>query len=315
MTMNPSGPSMTSEPSPSDQVSGGRRIARLLSSARHEVHIIAPFIKVETLRLLLSEVRDDIPVHCVTRWKPREVAAGVSDPEVLDVLQARGNGSLYLVNRLHAKVFIADSGCLVGSANVTEAALGLRGTGSNIEILVEVPRNDPSVSSVLSEIDVEKREADALMAATVSTMAERLRREGVTDLGRELTWFPVSRQPTRAYRFYKRVPEGYLGKAEQEILSDLARADVQPGLSEDQFRGVIRSLLAKLPIAARLLDDDKDVTLAREDARAFFEGLATESWQADDLWRSFVKWMAHFYDDKIIQQEVVEVSLRRAQRI
>ena len=55
----------------------------------------------------------------MTRWLPREIAAGVSDPEILDVLEERGNFTLTLVDNLHAKIYVADENCLVGSSNVT----------------------------------------------------------------------------------------------------------------------------------------------------------------------------------------------------
>ena len=54
---------------------------------RRDVAIIAPFIKVEALTSLLEVVPSTSHLRCVTRWLPREVADGVSDPEVFDVLE------------------------------------------------------------------------------------------------------------------------------------------------------------------------------------------------------------------------------------
>ena len=75
-------------------------------------------------RSLLDVIPTATHLHCVTRWLPQEVAAGVSDPEILDMLEERGNFTLSLVDRLHAKLYIAGERCLAGSANVTLAGLG-----------------------------------------------------------------------------------------------------------------------------------------------------------------------------------------------
>ena len=81
-----------------------------------------------------------------------EVAAGVSDPEILDVLEEHGDFDLSLVDRLHAKLYIAGDRCLVGSANTTLAGLGEAGDGGNIEALVETTIDDPGIAATLDEI-------------------------------------------------------------------------------------------------------------------------------------------------------------------
>ena len=93
----------------------GDRIRALFKSATDKVVVIAPFMKVDALRSLLEVIPSRTHIRCVTRWLPREVAAGVSDPEILTELEKRGNSALSLVDRLHAKLFIAGDRCLAGS--------------------------------------------------------------------------------------------------------------------------------------------------------------------------------------------------------
>ena len=100
----------------------GARIQALFESADGETAVIAPFIKVDALRSLLEVIPAGLHLRCVSRRRPKEIDAGVSDPEILDLLEARGNFSLSLVDPLHAKLYIAGDQCLVGSANVTAAA-------------------------------------------------------------------------------------------------------------------------------------------------------------------------------------------------
>ena len=40
---------------------------------------------------------------------------------------------------------------------------------------------------------------------------------------------------------------------------------------------------------------------------AYFHELTTHMWSA------FVKWMAYFHSDKVMEQEITEIALRRAQ--
>ena len=81
----------------------GTLIRGLFRDTEGDVAIIAPFIKVGALSSLLEVIPPTVNVRCVTRWLPREVSAGVSDPEIIGVLEQRGNFTLSLVDNLHAK--------------------------------------------------------------------------------------------------------------------------------------------------------------------------------------------------------------------
>src|SRR3546814_20286660 len=82
----------------------GDALLALLSSATEPVFLIAPFIKQDAMARLLGAIPDDIAVTCVTRWRPDEIAAGVSDLEVFDLIRARASGTLLLQPHLHAKL-------------------------------------------------------------------------------------------------------------------------------------------------------------------------------------------------------------------
>ena len=118
----------------------GTSLRDLLEKAERDVVLVAPFIKVLALRDLLRFVSQNVRVTCVTRWRPDEVAAGVSDLEVFDELQERNWGSLLLLPRLHAKYYRADDSCLMGSANLTSRALGFS-SPPNVELMVQLGAN------------------------------------------------------------------------------------------------------------------------------------------------------------------------------
>src|SRR3546814_15701150 len=84
---------------------------------------------------LLGAIPDDIAVTCVTRWRPDEIAAGVSDLEVFDLIRARASGTLLLQPHLHAKLYRTGDRRLLGSANISGRALGWH-EPANLEILL-----------------------------------------------------------------------------------------------------------------------------------------------------------------------------------
>ena len=125
-------------------------------------------------------------------------------------------------------------------------------------------------------------------------------------------WFPGSRRPERAYRFHTQPPSGYAGVADRVLLADLASSNLQPGLGEDEFQAANRSLLAAIPIAETLLEASEDTTFTRADADSCIETIVGDDFSASDLWIAFVDWMAYFFPDRIMKQEIAEIALRRA---
>lgn len=287
----------------------GQRIRSLLESATECVDIIAPFVKAKALHSLLEMVRNDVHVRCVTRWLPKEVAAGVSDLEVLDILEERGNSELVLVDRLHAKLYIADKQCLVGSANTTLSGFG-EARDSNVEVLVESTVADTGVKAALNEINASERPATRSTLEAVRRLADSL---PATFLDEGGAWFPTSRQPMRAYKFYKNPPGGEGSVADRLLTQDVARANLPPELSEAEFNEEIRTLLAAMPIAREILAATDDRILTRTDAYSYLSMREGEHFTANDLWLAFVKWMAHFHADKLMEQEITEIALRSAQ--
>ena len=94
----------------------GERLKALLAPAQRRVVLCAPFMQARVVETLLSVVADDVMVRIVTRWRAVEVATGVSDLGVFEVANRRPRTELLLLNDLHAKLFVADERCLVGSS-------------------------------------------------------------------------------------------------------------------------------------------------------------------------------------------------------
>ena len=75
----------------------------------------------------------------------------------------------------------------------------------------------------------------------------------------------------------------------------------------------IKSRLGAIPIAEGILATAEDVVLARADVHAYLATRESEQFTAADMWSAFVKWMAYFHSDKVMEQGITEIVLRRAQ--
>ena len=128
----------------------GDDIVSLLTKARRDVLIVAPFMRSSPLARLLQSIQESVNVLIVTRWRPADIVAGASDLGVFDLTEANSI-PLLLRHDLHAKLFIADDHCLIGSANVTATALGWRAP-SNLELLAPADRSSPKISTFLTEL-------------------------------------------------------------------------------------------------------------------------------------------------------------------
>lgn len=288
----------------------GNQIRNLFLDEKDEVLIIAPFIKVGALKLLIADIPEDTKVRCVTRWLTGDVAAGVSDPEIIYILEERGNYSLELVNNLHAKLYVAGSKCLVGSSNISKHGLG-EASDSNIELLVETETLNPHVSLLLDEIEQNKLSATFEMAEQLLQIPKNSA-VFLEVLSEEHIWIPHSRRPQFSYKLYCNPPVENISRSDKILLQDIIEANLPPSLSVNQFNNKIRSLLGKIPVAKIILDDPKDTIITFSDVHEHFDKLVDSEFSSKDLWLSFVNWMSYFFSDEVVEDEKVEIVLRRA---
>ncbi|RDG37991.1 phospholipase D family protein [Streptomyces corynorhini] len=237
------------------------QLHELLSSARERVVLVAPFIKKEVFAAAVAALGDrDVELLCVTRWGVMEIAAGVSDPEIAEIAERDPRVSIVLCHDLHAKVYVADERCLVGSANLTGRATGRR-IPKNLELLVEVPVEHPEVQSVLEQIQQSAVPADAEMGRRLREQANLLAgdedRPQVVVIADEAEsirtlWRPETRTPQRLYRVYRGLKCDFPSEILAGVVRDLAHLDVPPGLDETAFSRAVRTCLYGLPEVAAL---------------------------------------------------------------
>ena len=235
----------------------GDQLTDLCRGAENQLVLVAPFVKVGTLERLLNSVANDVTVKCVTRWRLDEIASGVSDLEVWPVLRDRPNSSLWLRSDLHAKFYRADSSCLIGSANLTNAALGWS-KHANFELLMASIAEQPILwefeqnlfaGSIRVDDALYKHMCVALEQFILVHRFPTTQPSDETETADEhqesqvsvLTWLPTLRHPEKLY-------VAYLGKyhdltitSRKVALGDLSTLDIPKGLSKEAFEFLCRS--------------------------------------------------------------------------
>lgn len=278
----------------------GDSLLEHVAAAREELILVAPFIKRTVLQTLLDHAGAKVAVTVATRWRPEEVAAGVSDLEVLDIVQARVGAKLVLVDNLHAKLYVADRRALTGSANLTATALGWCDQ-PNLEILTGAPFEEPAVQRCLQ----------AVAAGRLATNAERDKIDEAAQLiprvrmplGQEARpadlgmWLPVLAAPEKLYWAYRpetreRLTQSVLESAEQ----DLRAIEPLINLDEKAFNAVVAEALSRAPAVAKMLDAAaSDLTDAA--AEALIADIAAKDISAEIRWRILRDWITYFLPD------------------
>lgn len=240
----------------------GERIKALVAKAKSEVIICAPFIKFAPFKLILGSVPLGVPVHVATRWRAIEVALGVSDPAIIDIVNDRENTDLKLIDELHAKLFVADQDCLAGSANVTSAALGWS-SSPNLELLLDVSRDNAHVRALIARIDKadlatqqrrlfveeEAKKISAPILDDRSVLGDDCRFERALQ-----PWLPSCAAPDRLFAVYqthdtKQVTEG----TREDALADMLALGLPPRLSEEEFNSFVAETIQDLPAFQKIL--------------------------------------------------------------
>ncbi|MFI9014478.1 phospholipase D family protein [Streptomyces griseus] len=273
-----------------------RQIEELMAGARGQVTVVAPFIKREVLAATLSTLPATVEdIECITRWVPEEVAAGVSDPEIIELAEDDKRLRIALCSSLHAKLYLSGDRCLIGSANLTGKATG-RVPKANIEILVEAPATHPEVIRVLTEIEARSIEATPHMADLVRRQADLLKenRPTASDQHREEAlqgWYPVTRRPEAIYPYY--CGRAQFGRSvEAAILRDLALLGMPAGLSETEFSDVIEDRLRKIPALQALVAGDRLSNVELQ--HALQEGTGMTGEQARRTTETIAAWLRYF---------------------
>ena len=284
----------------------GERVKALVSQAKAEVILCSPFIKAKVFRILLDLIPEGVSAVVVTRWRPAEVAAGLSDLEVFDIANERPRTEVRLAHALHAKLYVADDRCLVGSANLTAAALGWR-EDSNLELLIPALRTDTDIAFLLSRLESATPATFKLRAevANLAAALDVLALDEAKDMPpraiaqASTTWLPRCAAPDRLYDVYQDpdttiVVEG----TRADALADLDTLLLPIGLPSDEFTSAVAETVSRLPSFQKFLDC---VPAGLTDAQGeqIVAGLRADLGETDARkhWRIVREWISVFFGD------------------
>ena len=289
------------------RVISGRILDELRDAASdaRSVVVVAPFITSAGMEVILEALPTTGTVTVYTRWRASDVAAGVSDPRILERLVGSG-GRVFLMDSLHAKLYLFDDTiAFVGSANLTQRGLGTCDP-CNLEILAVL---DPPPTSVfvflrhLAQMATEATKEDArrILEAAKRVPASPGFEDVRIDRGpqRQSLPFPNLRAPERLYSLYRNVACALTLDERAQALDDLQVLGIRDGMTCEQFGEAVR-----FEVLRNSLIDGLDRFLAQP--RRF--GEITDWLKTRDAYAShqacqrqaqtIIRWLLHFFPQR-----------------
>ena len=251
-----------------------------------------------------------MPVRVVTRWLPAEIAVGVSDLEVFDVVAARDGARLDLLDRLHAKIYVADGVALAGSANLTGAALGWSDK-PNLELLTTLEATGEAIGQFIDQLtearpaSIEERDRVCHLATELGIPKLNLVSDSATTAPAVL-WLPRLAAPVRLFQAYMPQTRDRLAESVLEAaLEDLDALGIPPGLPEPAFRLAVADAFRRMPAVQRLLAAAADDLRDADGAQIIRQMPGARDLDAEQQWLTVREWMTSFLGDRY---EIVPTS-------
>lgn len=313
----------------------GEHLTDMAREATEEVLLAAPYIKEGTLERIVGPISDECSVRIVTCWNLQAVAAGASDLGVWEVVRDRKNHVLELYPSLHAKYYRFDDICVVGSANLTGAALGLT-EKSNLELLTHI---SPAATE---EFEEELEDCVAVTESIYSryqklldqyedTHPEIVRSSDTYSVGPESVrpekevgevqsseesprdaqprpsgwWIPKLRHPEDLYRVYAKNPEHLTTATWKHGSHDLRHFDLPEELEKETFEMEIRWQLLQKPVVREidaLVSESKRFGAVRDHLRTL-PCAQNDGFDPTDAWQAIMRWLLYFFDDRYHRYE------------
>ncbi len=293
----------------------GDSLLSFCEKVEQEVVFIAPFIKHRTLSKLISAVPVSAGVTVYTRWRPEEVAMGVSDLEIFDLLASRPQASLRLTNSLHAKYYRFDSITVIGSANLTEMALGWA-RNSNLEILtqIEIPQSDwmefeeflfnhSLIPDAQFRNDVKSASDHLVEKWHPPVDLPELVTEPDPNYGEHTPnytagWLPATRHPELLFDAYAGHQDQLTSAAKEQTTFDLSFLDFPYGVDTDSFSRLVLLRLRQVPLVLIIEEELRQVGSLRFGAtrdlvRDYIESNNIEQ-DPSSLTQILLRWMTYF---------------------
>lgn len=279
---------------------GDRLIARAASTTT-ELVLVCPFIKVGVVDRIFVALDRHVDVHVVTRWRPDEIAQGVSDLEVWNRIRGRSGSRMWLHPMLHAKYYRFDDYAMLGSANLTSTGLGWA-RHSNVELLTETSplpdfeerlREESAAASDAIAAHMQEA-ADALAPSMTPYIPEAEEHDGK---GRA-PWLPQTRHPEDLFLAHIGRHNELSRPTRESARVDLAALGVPLRLSEESFRRYVRAVLLSLPVVIEISEAAAgELKRFGEITQLIARRTGMDRDQAATSWQTLMRWLLYFASD------------------
>lgn len=290
----------------------GSALERLCQTASDEILLVAPFIKASAFARLLKSIPQTTRLNCVTRWRPADIMSGATDLEVFQIVDTH-RGTLWLRQDLHAKYFRGDDNVLIGSANLTNSALGWS-SNPNLEILVNVNLKENGLEEFEKTLFEAAVCVDENLYQTFLESADNWKLDAYLEDHQDIlveetfsyepqlrleSWIPACRSPADLFRVYQPSESEVIPtETAQSEKHDLAILQPPLGLTTDEFKGVIAVSLLAIPIfnsIDRFVIKPRRFGEVREYLQEEFSLSHEESTRA---WQTIIRWIRHFLPER-----------------
>lgn len=279
----------------------GERVETACRQAQREVFFAAPFIKRQALQRLVSLIPESLPLTVVVRFLPLDIASGVTDAEIVGDLLARKNTRVLAQPALHAKIYRIDDITFVGSANLTNRALGWT-SAPNIEVLVDVPATQDDVRAAEDLLVKSAYTLTLEMAAAILANLPKVEIIAASDTTPAIFWIPACRRPASIWEVYA---TGDAPTATRSVVEaakrDLQYLQIAPDLPRTAFQQVVRAAFVASPFCQMLharialggiTDDEGPQWLKETFDIALVEDPA-------DVWANVKEWLREWSSDTL----------------
>ena len=299
----------------------GSQLLALFAANPKDVIIAAPFIKTAALACALEALdTEQSEVHCVTRWRPEDIAAGVCDLAIFDLMNTLPNGKLWVQPDLHAKYFRADKTCLVGSANLTGRACGWR-VPSNLELMVQLPSTFEHLESWEQHLfhssriatQEQRDQLEAVASALASLQPTQAAVDVETSEQADENWMPLFPKPEMLFAFYTGTKtEADVSQSNYALAQrDLVTLAPITGLPKDVFNEYVARTLRQLTVIQRVLDASERGVPDRNAPDIIGPFLdPAEQIDSEVAWNTLKKWILHFFPDEFRIESDQEILVR-----
>ena len=201
---------------------------------------------------------------------------------------------MFLRYDLHAKFFASEDRCLIGSANVTDTALGWQ-TPANLELLAPVARTADHIVEFEDELLTGAVRATARQRDRLQVLLEKL--NGLPTVIHETadtekamgllppTWVPRVRNPDELYSVY--CGNNDISRSALRTMREkLAQIGTVPGMDEEGFRAWVAATISQTPLVARVIQHiDKEGQMTEAALRDLFSeiGVDTKNYGTRDV--------------------------------